>query len=166
MRRPRPRASPSCTAAGRPESSKAGKEFVKSVKRLDWRTAPARSGDSARGRAPPRPARGAPWPSCAGARTLLARGGEHPGGRTMRHASLAAAAAVLASLSGGAAYAQEETGQFRTALSVVGGLSVGSSRAFGLRDGRGGFGGRDGSGFTVGGGLAHDFSSRLTLEAT
>jgi len=76
-----------------------------------------------------------------------------------------AVVAVLAALSGGFVYAQEETGRYRTAVSAVGGLSVGSSRSFGLGDGRGGFGER-GAGFAVGGGLAHDFSSRLTLEAT
>lgn len=76
------------------------------------------------------------------------------------------AMAVLAALSGGAVSAQEETGPYRTAVSVVGGLSVGSSRSSGFGR-RGGFEGRgSGSGFTVGGGLAHDFSSRLTLEAT
>src|SRR5712664_3345655 len=85
----------------------------------------------------------------------------------MRHAS--AAIAVLAVLSAGSLHAQEEAGPHRTAISAVGGLSVGSSRWLDLRDGRGGhgeFGGHEGSGFAVGGGLAHDLSSRLTLEAT
>jgi opacity protein-like surface antigen len=88
----------------------------------------------------------------------------------MRHAS--AAIAVLAVLSAGSLHAQEEAGQYRTAISAVGGLSVGSSRSLGRGDERGGFGGfgefggHEGSGFAVGGGLAHDLSSRLTLEAT
>jgi len=86
----------------------------------------------------------------------------------MRHASAALAAiAVLAPLSAVPLPAQEETSHYRTAISAVGGLSVGSSR-FGLREGRGGFGGfgdHERSGFAVGGGLAHDLSSRLTLEA-
>jgi hypothetical protein len=77
---------------------------------------------------------------------------------------VAVAVAVLAALSGGSLYAQEATGPYRTAVSAVGGLSVGSSRSFGLGEGRG-FGER-GSGFAVGGGVAHDFSSRVTLEAT
>ena len=79
--------------------------------------------------------------------------------------AIAVAVAVLAASSGGFVYAQEATGQYRTAVSAVGGLSVGSSRSFGLGEGRGGFGER-GSGFAVGGGVAHDFSSRVTLEAT
>jgi hypothetical protein len=76
------------------------------------------------------------------------------------------AVAVLAVLSCGSAYAQEEIGQFRTAVSACGGLSVGSSRSFGIGDGGGGFGHESGSGFAVGGSLAHDFTSRLTLEAS
>ena len=82
----------------------------------------------------------------------------------MRHVSVAIA---LGALSVGAAWAQEETGEFRTAVSVVGGLSVGSSRSVGAFDGRFGPGlrGSD-AGFAVGGGIAHDFSPRLTLEAT
>jgi hypothetical protein len=82
----------------------------------------------------------------------------------MRQTSLAVA--VLAVLSAAAVQAQEEAGQFRTALSAVGGLSVGSSRSFGFGDGRGGFGRGSGSGFVVGGSLAHDFTSRLTVEAS
>jgi hypothetical protein len=61
----------------------------------------------------------------------------------------------------------EDNAQFRTAVSVTGGLSVGSE------DGPGGdilgrFGfGRDGSdaGLAVGGGIARDLNPRLTLEA-
>ena len=81
----------------------------------------------------------------------------------MRRTSLALA--VLVVLSGSSAYAQEEAGQFRTAVSALGGLSVGSSRSFEFAGGRGRFGHGSGAGFAVGGGLAHDFSSRLTLEA-
>jgi hypothetical protein len=75
------------------------------------------------------------------------------------------ALAVLVVLSCGSAYAQEEAGQFRTAVSALGGLSVGSSRSFEFAGGRGSFGHGSDAGFAVGGGLAHDFSSRLTLEA-
>jgi hypothetical protein len=89
------------------------------------------------------------------------------GGEQVRQMSVAVVAvAVVTALSGRPAHAQEEVGQFRTAVSAVGGLSVGSSQSFGLGDGRGGFGRGSGSGFAVGGALAHDFSSRLTLEAT
>jgi hypothetical protein len=83
----------------------------------------------------------------------------------MRRISMTVVLALT--LSAGSAWAQEKTGPFRTALSVVGGLSVGSSRSLGLPGGRGGFGGRGpDSGFAAGGGIAHDFSPRLTLEAT
>ena len=81
----------------------------------------------------------------------------------MRRTSLALAVLVVVSCS--SAYAQEEPGQFRTAVSALGGLSVGSSRSFEFAGGRGSFGHGSGAGFAVGGGLAHDFSSRLTLEA-
>ena len=82
----------------------------------------------------------------------------------MRHAIVAMA--VLAASSAGPSFAQEEAGQFRTAVSVVGGLSFGSSDSFRFGGGRGSFGGGDGSGFAVGGGVAHDLSPRLTVEAT
>lgn len=68
---------------------------------------------------------------------------------------------------GGSLRAEEEAGRFRTAVSVVGGISVGSSRGFGL-PGRG-FGaalGGGGAAMAVGGGIARDISPRLTLEAT
>ena len=81
----------------------------------------------------------------------------------MRRTSFALA--VLVVLSCGSAYAQEERGQFRTAVSALGGLSVGSSRSFEFAGGRGSFGRGSDTGFAVGGGLAHDFSPRLTLEA-
>ncbi len=81
----------------------------------------------------------------------------------MRRTSLALA--VLVVLSCGSAYAQEEIGQFRTAVSALGGLSVGSSQSFEFAGGRGSFGHGSDAGFAVGGSLAHDFSSRLTLEA-
>jgi hypothetical protein len=81
----------------------------------------------------------------------------------MRRTSIALAVFVVSAC--GSAYAQEEIGQFRTAVSALGGLSVGSSRSFEFAGGRGSFGHGSGAGFAVGGGLAHDFSSRLTLEA-
>ena len=78
----------------------------------------------------------------------------------MRHVS---AAFVVLALAGGSAWAQEEMGPYRTAVSAVGGLSVGSTSS-----GRGDFGfhghGSD-TGFAVGGGIAHDLTPRLTLEA-
>src|SRR6185295_19683133 len=52
------------------------------------------------------------------------------------------------------------------AVSALGGLSVGSSRSFEFAGGRGSFGRGSDTGFAVGGGLAHDFSPRLTLEAS
>jgi hypothetical protein len=75
----------------------------------------------------------------------------------MRRASVMIVAAVLGT---GSAWAQEEADAHRTAVSVVGGLSVGSSRSFGP------FGapGSD-AGFVAGGGIARDLSSRVTLEA-
>jgi hypothetical protein len=77
----------------------------------------------------------------------------------MRCVSLAI---VLAVLGGGSAWAQEEADAHRTAVSVVGGFSVGSSRGYGREP----FGFHDsGSGFVAGGGIAHDLSPRLTLEA-
>lgn len=82
----------------------------------------------------------------------------------MRRMSFALAVLVVSSCS--SAYAQEEIGQFRTAVSALGGLSVGSSHSFEFAGGRGSFGHGSGAGFAVGGGLAHDFSSRLTLEAS
>jgi hypothetical protein len=85
----------------------------------------------------------------------------------MRH--LVMATAVLAAASAGSSFAQEEAGQFRTAVSVVGGLSVGSSRSIRFGEGRGvfgGFGGGSDTGFAVGGSVAHDLSPRITLEAT
>ena len=82
----------------------------------------------------------------------------------MRRTSLALA--VLVVLSCRFAYAQEEPGQFRTAVSALGGLSVGSSQSFEFAGGRGSFGHGSDAGFAVGGGVAHDFSSRLTLEAS
>jgi len=81
----------------------------------------------------------------------------------MRRTSLALAVLVVVSCS--SAYAQEEPGQFRTAVSALGGLSVGSSQSFEFAGGRGRFGHGSDAGFAVGGGVAHDFSSRLTLEA-
>lgn len=61
----------------------------------------------------------------------------------------------------------EDNAQFRTAVSVTGGLSVGSEGGPGGDIlGRFGFG-RDGSdaGLAVGGGIARDLNPRLTLEA-
>jgi hypothetical protein len=69
---------------------------------------------------------------------------------------------VLAVLGGGSAWAQEEADPQRTAVSVVGGFSVGSTRGYGGEP----FGFHDsGSGFVAGGGIAHDLSPRLTVEA-
>jgi hypothetical protein len=70
-------------------------------------------------------------------------------------------AVAVAVLSAGTAWAQEEADPHRTAVSLVGGLSVGSSPVFG---GRLGYHGSD-AGFVAGGGIAHDLSPRLTLEA-
>ena len=75
-------------------------------------------------------------------------------------------AMVLAALGGGSAWAQEEEADaHRTAVSIVGGLSVGSSTPIG--DGRFGFfdSGSE-TGFVAGGGIAHDLTPRLTLEAS
>ena len=77
----------------------------------------------------------------------------------MHKALVVAAAFFFAS----AAAAQEDSGAYRTSISMTGGLSVGSSRDFGFR----GFGLHDsGSGAAVGGAVAHDVSPRVTLEAT
>jgi hypothetical protein len=81
----------------------------------------------------------------------------------MRHAGFVLILAVLAAAPAGA---QEEADKYRTAVSVVGGLSVGGDghdlgrlgRVIG--DVHGG-----GTAFAVGGGIAHDLTSRLTLEA-
>src|SRR5262245_10163270 len=82
-----------------------------------------------------------------------------PGGEPMRRASVAIVLVVLGS---GSAWAQEESDAHRTAVSVVGGFSVGSTRELGGSP----FGFHDsGSGFAVGGGIAHDLSPRLTVEA-
>jgi hypothetical protein len=65
--------------------------------------------------------------------------------------------------------AQEEAaGQYRTAVSVIGGLSVGSTGSphLGLDRIVRGFGNDDGAAFTVGGSIAHDLTPRLTLEAS
>jgi hypothetical protein len=70
---------------------------------------------------------------------------------------------AMALLGSGSAWAQEEADAHRTAVSAVGGFSVGSSRGYG--PGRF-FGFHDsGSGFVAGGGIAHDLSPRVTLEA-
>lgn len=76
---------------------------------------------------------------------------------------------ILACLAAGATAAsaqpaEEEASRYRTALSAVGGLSVGSARAGDIA-GRF-FGGSNDTGAAVGGTIAHDFSPRLTLEAT
>ena len=74
-------------------------------------------------------------------------------------------ALVMAVWGTGAAWAQEAADPHPTALSVVGGLSVGSGP--GLFGHGGGFGFNDSdTGFVVGGGIAHDLSPRFTLEAT
>jgi hypothetical protein len=73
---------------------------------------------------------------------------------------------VLAVLAAASAGAQEEADPNRTAVSVVGGLSVGSSGSFGGRPFGGAFRGDGETGFAVGGGIAHDLSPRLTVEAS
>ena len=79
----------------------------------------------------------------------------------MRGAIVAVGVAVLC---GGTAWA-EEGSPYPTAVSVVGGLSVGTSQTVGRQlFGLGNAG--DGSGFAVGGSLTHDLSPRLTFEAT
>ena len=61
----------------------------------------------------------------------------------------------------------EDNSQFRTAVSLTGGLAVGSVGGFGGDLGRRFGFGRGGSdaGFAVGGGIARDVTPRLTLEA-
>jgi hypothetical protein len=62
----------------------------------------------------------------------------------------------------------EATGTYRTAVSVVGGLSVGSSGSprLGLDRFFRGFDGDGGAAFTIGGSVARDLTPRLTFEAT
>ena len=79
----------------------------------------------------------------------------------MRGALVAVGIVVLC---GGTAWA-EEGSPYPTSVSVVGGLSVGTSQTvgrslFGLGDAG------EGSGVAVGADIAHDLSPRLTLEAT
>ena len=72
-------------------------------------------------------------------------------------------------LAGRAAWAQdEEAGKYRTAVSVVGGLSVGSTASPDSPFGQffRGAGHDDGAAFAVGGSIAHDLTPRLTLEGT
>jgi len=72
-------------------------------------------------------------------------------------------------LSGSAARAQdEEAGKYRTAVSVTGGLSVGSTGSPHLGIGRFVriFDHDDGAAFSVGGAIARDITPRLTLEAS
>ena len=79
----------------------------------------------------------------------------------MRSAIVAVGVAVLC---GGTAWA-EEGSAYPTAVSVVGGLSVGTSQTVGRQlFGLGNAG--SGSGFAAGASLAHDLSPRLTFEAT
>jgi hypothetical protein len=81
---------------------------------------------------------------------------------------LAVGASLVVAFCGRAAWAQEEAGPYRTAVSVVGGLSVGSTGSphMGLDRVFHGFGHDDGASFTVGGTIAHDITPRLTLEAS
>ena len=79
----------------------------------------------------------------------------------MRGAILAVGVAVLC---GGTAWAEERS-PYPTSFSVVGGLTAGTSQTvgrqlFGLGDAG------EGSGFAVGGDIAHDLSPRLTYELT
>src|SRR5262245_15454930 len=93
------------------------------------------------------------------------------GGTSMRKAYVvmvvSAGLAFTSALSGRAAWAQEEAGPYRTAISATGGLTVGSSGShFDFDHGRFGFGHHDGgTDFAVGGSLAHDVTPRLTIEA-
>jgi hypothetical protein len=73
-------------------------------------------------------------------------------------------AVVLAVLGGGSAWAQEEADAHPTAVSVIGGISVGSTSPFGIAGFH--FGGSDGAAFAVGGSIAHDLTPRLTLEGS
>jgi hypothetical protein len=89
----------------------------------------------------------------------------------MRQAVMMGAVGMVAvsALAGRAGWAQEEAAsQYRTAISVVGGLSVGSTGSphMGLDRIVRGFGHDDGASFTVGGSIAHDLTPRLTLEAS
>jgi hypothetical protein len=81
---------------------------------------------------------------------------------TMRWTSVAVVSAVLLA---GPAHAQEEPSRFRTSLSLVGGLSVGSEEGVGLEAGRLGPRERSDTGAAFGGGVARDLTPRLTLEA-
>ena len=79
----------------------------------------------------------------------------------MRGAVVAVGVAVLCS---GTAWAEERS-PYPTSFSVVGGLTAGTSQTvgrqlFGLGDAG------EGSGFAVGGDIAHDLSPRLTFELT
>jgi hypothetical protein len=88
-------------------------------------------------------------------------------GSVMRMAAMGMVAA--SALAGRTVCAQEEAaGQYRTAISVTGGLSVGSTGSphLGLDRIVRGFGNDDGAAFTVGGSIAHDLTPRLTLEAS
>jgi hypothetical protein len=71
---------------------------------------------------------------------------------------------VMAAL-GASASAEEEAGRYRTAVSAIGGLSVGSSHEFGSVGRMFGMGGDGGSGAAVGGVVSHDLNARVTLEA-
>ena len=75
--------------------------------------------------------------------------------------------AAHATLSGRGVAQEEHTGPHRTAVSVAGGLSVGSSGSpfpfGGLLYGQGLYDG--GASFSVGGTIAHDVTPRLTVEA-
>ena len=89
----------------------------------------------------------------------------------MRQVVMVVAVGMVAgsALAGSTVWAQEEAaGQFRTAVSVTGGLSVGSTGSphLGLDRIVRGFGNDDGASFTVGGSIAHDLTPRLTLEAS
>jgi hypothetical protein len=77
---------------------------------------------------------------------------------------------AASALSGPAATAQEEeTGRYRTALSVAGGLSVGSApetQFLAIERLAGGFRRDDDAGVSLGGTIAHDITPRLTAEAS
>ena len=79
----------------------------------------------------------------------------------MRHVS---AVLMLAALCSASAWAQEEADSYRSAVSVVGGLSIASAGPLGRSGAPFGRGGD--AAFAVGGGLARDLSSRFTVEAS
>jgi hypothetical protein len=80
---------------------------------------------------------------------------------------ISTATILVAALATGSAWAQEEASPYRTAFSATGGLSVGPAAGFRFPFLNHEFGGHDSqSGFAIGGGIAHDLTPRLTVEAS